>query len=64
MRRALDKGNERDPRNGNVFRMPGAFLVQGDEVLWHHDFQHSGELPDFENLPLPNRDTEPRESTV
>ena len=57
-RRALDKGNERGPPDGNVFRMPGAFLAHRDEVIWSHDFRHSGELPDFANLPLPARNAD------
>ena len=59
-RRALDKGNERGPADGNVFRMPGAFLVHRDEVIWSHDFEHAGELPDFEHLPEAHTSTEPR----
>ena len=56
-RRAIEKGNERGPTDGNVFRMPGAFLARGDEVIWSHDFRHSGELPDFANLPVPHLET-------
>jgi hypothetical protein len=51
-RRATEKGIERGPTDGNVFRLPGAFLMKGDEVIWKHDFRHSGELPDFEHLPV------------
>jgi len=29
------------PIDGNVFRMPGAFLVRGSEILWSHKFKHS-----------------------
>ena len=48
------KGHSRGPADGNIFRMPGVFLVQGEEILWSHDFRHAGERPDFEHLPLPN----------
>ena len=57
-RRALDKGNVAGPPDGNIFRMPGAFLTHRDEVIWSHDFRHSGELPDFAHLPLPPRASE------
>jgi hypothetical protein len=49
--RALAKGNERGPTDGNVFRMPGAFLIDADEIVWKHDFRHAGEQPDFAQLP-------------
>jgi peroxiredoxin len=56
--RALDKGNERGPVDGNIFRMPGAFLVHEGDVVWSHEYRHSGELPDFAHLPLPPRTAE------
>lgn len=31
--------------------MPGAFLVQGERVLWEHDFAHVGDAPDWNRLP-------------
>lgn len=54
-RRALEKGHERGAADGNIFRMPGVFLVQDDVILWSHDFRHAGELPDFAHLPIPGR---------
>jgi hypothetical protein len=30
--------------------MPGAFLVQGDRVLWQHEYRHAGDHPDFREL--------------
>jgi hypothetical protein len=54
-RRAIDKGNERGPADGNVLRLPGAFLVHKGEVIWSHKYKHSGELPDFAGLPIPGR---------
>jgi hypothetical protein len=56
VRRASSKGNEQGPTDGNVFRLPGAFLLHGGDVIWSHDFRHSGERPDFEHLPLPGRE--------
>ncbi len=52
-RRAREKGNEPGPLDGNVFRLPGAFLVHRGEVIWSHKYKHSGEQPDFSHLPLP-----------
>ncbi len=47
-RRALAKGHEFGPIDGNAFRMPGAFLVRGSEILWSHKFKHSADQPDFD----------------
>ena len=50
-RRAVAKGHEGGPLDGDIWRMPGAFLVRGDEILWHHDFRHSADQPDFDQIP-------------
>jgi hypothetical protein len=47
-RRALAKGHEFGLVDGNAFRMPGAFLVRGGEIVWSHKFKHSAEQPDFD----------------
>jgi peroxiredoxin len=47
-RRALDKGHEVGALDGNAFRMPGAFLVRGSEIVWSHHFKHSADQPDFD----------------
>jgi hypothetical protein len=49
-RRALDKGIEQGSLDGNAFRMPGAFLVRGGEVLWSHKFKHAADQPDFDDV--------------
>ena len=46
-RRATAKGHESGSIDGDAFRMPGAFLVRQSEILWHHDFKHAAEQPDF-----------------
>jgi len=51
-RRAAAKGNEQGSIDGNAFRMPGAFLVRGGEILWSHKFKHSADQPDFERFAL------------
>ncbi len=47
-RRALAKGHKFGPVDGNAFRMPGAFLVRGGEIVWSHKFKHSADQPDFD----------------
>ena len=50
-RRAVAKGHEGGPRDGDIWRMPGAFLARGSEILWHHDFRHAADHPDFDQVP-------------
>ena len=49
-RRAVAKGHEGGSLDGNAFRMPGAFLVRGSEIVWRHKFKHSADHPDFERV--------------
>jgi AhpC/TSA antioxidant enzyme len=49
--RARRKGHGNGERSGDIYRMPGAFLVRGDEVLWRHQYRHAGDHPDFRALP-------------
>jgi hypothetical protein len=49
--RAKRKGHSNGPRSGDIYRMPGAFLVRGDRVLWEHGYRHAGDHPDFRNIP-------------
>jgi hypothetical protein len=49
--RSRRKGHENGPRSGDIYRMPGAFLVQGDRVLWQHTYRHAGDHPDFRRIP-------------
>lgn len=30
--------------------MPGAFLIEGNRVVWQHDYAHAGDTPDFGSL--------------
>jgi hypothetical protein len=50
-RRAEAKGHANGPREGDVWMMPGAFLVDGARVLWAHEYRHAGDHPDFARLP-------------
>jgi len=50
-RAARAKGHENGPRSGDIWRMPGIFLVQNGRVRWKHDFRHAGDAPDLTELP-------------
>ena len=50
-RRAKEKGHENGPRNGDVFRMPGAMLVRGGDVLWRYQPRHAADHPEFAEVP-------------
>jgi hypothetical protein len=50
-RRAAAKGYENGPRDGDIWRMPGAFLVRGGDILWRHEFRHAADYPDFDQVP-------------
>lgn len=53
--RARQKGHENGPRSGDIYRMPGVFLVQGARVLWQHAYRHAGDHPDFRRIPAEAR---------
>ena len=47
-RRAQAAGYEMgDERSGDMFRMPGVFLVEEDRILWTHVFKHAADHPEF-----------------
>jgi hypothetical protein len=50
-RRAEGKGHENGEREGDIWMMPGAFLVDGASVLWAHQYRHAADHPDFAQLP-------------
>ena len=50
-RRANQKGHHNGERSGDIWRMPGLFVVQGDRVLWQQRFKHAAEYPDFDGIP-------------
>lgn len=49
--RAAAKGHFIGLPVGDPWTMPGLFYVQGNQILWQHDFKHAGDHPDFEALP-------------
>ena len=50
-RRAIEAGHRNGDRSGDIWRMPGVFLVRKEAVLWAHEFRHAGDLPDFASIP-------------
>lgn len=48
---ATVKGNCPGLPVGDPLMMPGAFLVQGDAILWQHPYRHVGDHPDFARIP-------------
>ncbi|MFW5691527.1 MAG: SelL-related redox protein [Chloroflexota bacterium] len=49
--RATLKGSFIGWKTGDPWTMPGMFAVQGDYVLWQHDFHHAGDHPDLATIP-------------
>ena len=49
--RAAKNGSYAGKPVGDTRMMPGAFLVQGERVLWQHNYRHIADHPDFAQLP-------------
>lgn len=50
-RRALARGYEKGERTGDIWRMPGVFVVEGERVLWGYEPRHPADHPDFASIP-------------
>ena len=50
-RRATAKGHVGGEVDGDAFRMPGVFLLRGEQIVWSHDFKHMADHPTFAELP-------------
>ena len=48
--RAVRKGHMVGKPVGDPWILPGLFLVNGEQILWQHDFAHAGDHPDFAAL--------------
>ena len=48
--RATLKGNVAGRPVGDVWIMPGMFLVEGDRILWRYDYEHAGDRPDLREV--------------
>lgn len=49
--RATFRGNGVGKPVGDVWQMPGAFVLHEGRVIWSHAFRHAGDLPAYEKLP-------------
>lgn len=49
--RATLKGNMVGKTVGDVWVMPGMFLIKDRDIIWQHDFSHQGDHPDLEDIP-------------
>jgi hypothetical protein len=45
--RAEEKGHRNGERVGDIWRMPGMYLVRGREILWAHEYRHAADHPDY-----------------
>lgn len=45
--RAQAKGHRNGPRTGDIWRMPGVYLVRGEEILWAHEYRHAADHPEY-----------------
>jgi hypothetical protein len=45
--RAALKGNFVGRPVGDPWVMPGMYLIEGDRILWRHDYKHAGDHPDL-----------------
>ncbi|MBL6720016.1 MAG: AhpC/TSA family protein [Planctomycetes bacterium] len=43
--RSMREGHKQTRPVGDPWMMPGAFLAQGDQALWAHEFRHAGDHP-------------------
>lgn len=50
-RRARAKGHAQGKRTGDIWMMPGCFLVDGARILWAHEYAHAADHPDFASIP-------------
>jgi hypothetical protein len=48
--RATAKGHLVGKPQGDVWVMPGLFLIKGNKIIWQHDFRHAGDHPDFSKI--------------
>lgn len=49
--RAMRKGYEGGPRSGDIWRLPGAFGVIDERLVWTYRARHAADRPDFDTIP-------------
>jgi len=47
---ARKKGLRNGERAGDVWRMPGIFLLRGARILWRHHYRHAADHPDYDEI--------------
>jgi len=50
---ARAEGHGGGERTGDIWRLPGVFLVQGARVLWSHEYRYAGDHPEWDRIPAP-----------
>ena len=50
-RKARKKGYEGGSLSGDIWRMPGIFVVEGERVIWSYRPRHAADHPDFNEIP-------------
>lgn len=50
-RRAEGKGHGNGERSGDLWMLPGVFLVRNERVVWAHAARHAADHPDFPRIP-------------
>ena len=48
---AASKGHFQGMPVGDTKIMPGLIAVQGENIVWQHNYDHIGDHPDFEDIP-------------
>jgi hypothetical protein len=49
--RAKRKGYASGERQGDVWMMPGTFLVRDERIVWSHGYRHAADHPEFARIP-------------
>jgi len=49
--RARSKGHSNGTRSGDIWRMPGCFLAEGERIVWRFEPEHAADHPDFSSIP-------------
>ena len=50
-RRARRKGLAQGRPSGDLWMMPGLFIVREGRIVWAHEYAHAGDQPDFACIP-------------
>jgi hypothetical protein len=50
MSRAHGKGLSNGQRLGDIWRMPGTYLVADERILWMHEHRHAADRPDYAEI--------------